>query len=237
MKKERIQKVLANIGLASRRKIESWIVEGRIMVNGKRAELGQCISLKDNVTFNGKRIFFEKRMPEKKRLIMYNKPVGLICTRDDPEGRSTVFDDLPPIQQGRWIHIGRLDLNTSGLMLFTNDGELANRLTHPSSHIEREYAVRIHGRVTPEITKKLVNGVALEDGRARFEDIVEAGGEGENQWFYVVVAEGRNRLVRRLWESQGLDVSKLKRVRFGPVILPKSLRRGAWMELDPEVFQ
>ena len=172
------------------------------------------------------------------RVLIYLKPVGEVSTRKDPEGRPTVFDIMPSIQEGRWVNVGRLDINTSGLLLFTNDGELANRLMHPSSMIEREYAVRVLSNVDAKMTERLVNGVELEDGKARFEDIVDVGGEGKNRWFHVVVVEGRHRLVRRLWESQeGVKVSRLIRVRFGPIVLPKSLPRGSFRDLEPSEIQ
>lgn len=164
-------------------------------------------------------------------MLIYNKPEGEACTRSDPQGHQTVFESLPPIEGGRWINVGRLDINTSGLLLFTNNGGLANQLMHPSANIEREYAVRVLGQITPAMVKHLVDGVMLDNGKARFEDIVDAGGEGANHWFYVLVMSGRNRMVRRLWESQGCKVSRLIRVRFGPIFLPKSLRHGDWLEL------
>ncbi len=237
MKTEKIQKVLARAGYGSRRQIEIWIQEGKISVNGEIAKIGARVSAKDQLAIDGEPC---RRVSHavKSRVIIYHKPVGVICTRSDPEGRETVFDALPPIREGRWVNIGRLDINTSGLLLFTNDGELANQLMHPSAQVEREYAVRVLGDVTPDITKRLTQGVNLEDGKARFEDLVEAGGDGAaNRWFHVVVVEGRNRVVRRLWESQNLKVSRLKRVRFGPVFLPKSLRPGAWLELNNEQIQ
>lgn len=230
MSKERIQKILARAGYGSRREIEKLISSGRITVNQRVAKLGDRISEDDSVSID------EKLCPitsqEKIRVLLYHKPVGEVCTRKDPEGRPTVFNALPRLSHSRWINIGRLDINTSGLLLFTNDGELANRLMHPSSMVEREYAVRVLGTVNADTTKRLAHGVKLEDGQARFEDIVDVGGDGKNHWFHVVVVEGRNRLVRRLWESQGVTVSRLIRVRFGPITLPKSLSRGAWMELE-----
>lgn len=233
MSSEKIQKVLAHAGLGSRRQIETWIKEGRIIVNGEVAQLGARITKKDTVLVDGERFHFPESK-EQTRLIMYHKPVGEICTRSDPEGRPTVFSHLPKLSVGRWIGVGRLDFNTSGLMLFTNDGELANRLMHPSSGFAREYAVRVLGKVTSEMLQRLVKGVMLEDGKARFEDIVDSGGRGANHWYHVVVMEGRTRLVRRLWESQGVQVSRLKRVRFGPIFLDAKLRQGEWAELDPE---
>lgn len=231
MTKERIQKILAQAGYGSRRAIEALITEGRIKVNRRVAKLGDRISSKDHVTIDNKPCQLSSE-PLQTRVLLYHKPVGEVCTRSDPENRPTVFQSLPKIREGRWISIGRLDINTSGLLLFTNDGELANQLMHPSSLIQREYAVRIIGNVDAEMIKRLVNGVKLEDGRARFEDVVDVGGEGANRWFHVVVMEGRNRLVRRLWESQGVKVSRLIRVRFGSVVLPKSLPRGQWVELE-----
>jgi len=227
---EKIQKVLSRVGIASRRSIEAWIKDGRISVNGKLAKIGQRVTEKDRISVDGEPVFVDSEK-EATRVILYHKPAGEISTRSDPEGRPTVFDALPKLFQGRWISVGRLDINTSGLLLFTNDGELANRLMHPSNGLEREYAVRVLGIVTNEILDRLVKGVRLEDGNARFEDIVVSGGKGANRWYHVVVMEGRNRLVRRLWESQGLKVSRLKRVRFGPIFLEASLRQGHWREL------
>ncbi len=234
MKTEKIQKVLARAGYGSRRKIEEWIKQGRVSVNGELATIGGRVSRKDKIYLDDE--YCEKAcLPLPTRVLIYHKPVEVITTRDDPEGRETVFDSLPPINDGRWINVGRLDYNTSGLLLFTNDGELANRLTHPSFQLEREYAVRVMGRVSEEMLYRLTHGIELEDGEARFEHIVDSGlGEGINHWYHLVVTEGRNRVVRRLWESQGVKVNRLKRVRFGPVFLPKSLRSGSWLELEPE---
>lgn len=226
---EKLQKVLAAAGLASRREIERWIADGRISVNGKEAKLGLRVTHEDSIKVDGRIIELDSQ--KETRVILYNKPEGEICTRDDPEGRPTVFDHLPNIRGGRWICIGRLDYNTSGLLLFTNNGELAHKLMHPSAAIEREYAVRIFGPVTSETVKTLTKGVELDDGMARFEDVVHSGGQGSNQWFHVVVTEGRNRVVRRLWESQDLVVSRLKRVRFGPVILGSMPKQGHCVEL------
>lgn len=228
---EKLQKVLSRAGIASRRAIEAWIADGRISVNGKLAKIGQRVTEKDRIAVDGERVSIDSEK-EATRTILYHKPAGEICTRSDPEGRPTVFDALPKLFQGRWISVGRLDVNTSGLLLFTNDGELANRLMHPSGGIAREYAVRVLGIVTEKILNRLVEGVRLEDGNARFEEVIDSGGKGANHWYHVVVMEGRNRLVRRLWESQGLKVSRLKRVRFGPVFLEASLRPGHWRELD-----
>ena len=229
---EKLQKVLARIGVGSRRDVEAWISEGRIKVNAKVATLGQRVDLHDAITVDGKVIKREEASETVRRVIIYNKPDGEICTRDDPEGRPTVFDRLPRPREGRWINVGRLDINTTGLLMFTTDGELANRLMHPSFEMDREYAVRVRGEVDDDMLLRLKNGVILEDGPARFTDIQQApGGEGFNHWYHCVVMEGRNREVRRLWESQGLVVSRLKRVRFGPVFLNSDLPMGRWREL------
>ncbi|HXQ99252.1 MAG TPA: pseudouridine synthase [Pseudomonas sp.] len=230
---EKLQKVLARIGVGSRRDVEAWIGEGRIKVNGVQASLGQRVDLHDAITVDGRVIRREEAAETVRRVIMYNKPDGEICTRDDPEGRPTVFDRLPRPKEGRWINIGRLDINTTGLLMFTTDGELANRLMHPSFEMDREYAVRVRGEVDDDMLLRLKNGVILEDGPARFTDIQQApGGEGFNHWYHCVVMEGRNREVRRLWESQGLVVSRLKRVRFGPVFLNSDLPMGRWREMS-----
>ena len=227
---ERLQKALARQGLGSRRQIESWITEGRIHVNGEKATLGVRIQTGDQVALDGRAVHLKEQ--GNRRVIAYNKPEGEVCTRTDPEGRPTVFDRLPKIAGERWIAIGRLDINTSGLLLFTTDGELANRLMHPSHQIEREYAVRVFGEVTEQKVKNLFEGVELEDGPARFTDIVDSANEGINRWFHVCILEGRNREVRRLWESQDLTVSRLKRVRYGSTIIPDHLRQGRWIELE-----
>ena len=230
---EKLQKVLARIGVGSRRDVEAWIGEGRIKVNGVAATLGQRVDLHDAISVDGRLIKREESAESVRRVIMYNKPDGEICTRDDPEGRPTVFDRLPRPKEGRWINVGRLDINTTGLLLFTTDGELANRLMHPSFEMDREYAVRVRGEVDDDMIARLKEGVVLEDGPARFTDIqVAPGGEGFNHWYHCVVMEGRNREVRRLWESQGLVVSRLKRVRFGPVFLNSDLPMGRWREMS-----
>lgn len=229
---EKLQKVLARMGLASRREVEDWIAAGRVKVNGAVASLGQRVDLHDAIALDGRLLKREEAAEVVRRVLIYNKPDGEICTRDDPEGRPTVFDRLPRPKDGRWINIGRLDINTTGLLLFTTDGELANRLMHPSYEMDREYAVRVRGEVTEEMIERLKTGVMLEDGPARFTDIQEApGGEGFNHWYHCVVMEGRNREVRRLWESQGLVVSRLKRVRFGPVFMTSDLPMGRWREM------
>ncbi|HSW93105.1 MAG TPA: pseudouridine synthase [Gammaproteobacteria bacterium] len=228
---EKIQKVLANAGLGSRREVEEWLREGRISVNGLMAKLGDRMTGDDNVRVDGRDVNLVKSATQKSRVILYHKPEGEICSRHDPEGRRTVFDRLPMLRNGRWISVGRLDYNTSGVLLLTNNGDLANRLMHPSSEIEREYAVRIKGQVTTDMLKKLKTGVRLEDGPAQFDEIMDAGGEGSNHWYHVLVREGRNRMVRRLWESQHVMVSRLIRVRFGHITLPRLLRPGKWAEL------
>ncbi len=233
---EKIQKVLANAGLNSRRQIENWLREGRISVNGQIAKLGDRMTLTDTVKVDGRIIHLTKSASQSTRVLLYHKPEGEMCTRSDPEGRPTVFDNLPSIRNGRWISIGRLDFNTSGLLLLTNDGEFANKLMHPSSHIEREYAIRIQGTLSQPMIQKLIKGVELEDGFAQFDQITDGGGEGTNHWYNVVINQGRNRIVRRLFESQGFKVSRLMRIRFGALLLPRALRRGQWVELTEEEF-
>ncbi|BAP40883.1 23S rRNA pseudouridine(2605) synthase RluB [Pseudomonas sp. 21LCFQ02] len=232
---EKLQKVLARIGVGSRRDVEAWIGQGRIKVNGVVASLGQRVDLHDAISVDGQLVKREESRENVRRVIMYNKPDGEICTRDDPEGRPTVFDRLPRPKEGRWVNIGRLDINTTGLLMFTTDGELANRLMHPSYEMDREYAVRVRGEVDDDMLLRLKNGVILEDGPARFTDVQKApGGEGFNHWYHCVVMEGRNREVRRLWESQGLVVSRLKRVRYGPVFLNSDLPMGRWREMSQQ---
>ncbi|HFD78934.1 MAG TPA: rRNA pseudouridine synthase [Gammaproteobacteria bacterium] len=229
---ERLQKVLARAGLGSRRQVEDWIREGRVQVNGRPAKLGQKVSGRERILVDGRRVRLAESEPVAGEVIAYHKPVGEVCSRKDPEGRRTVFASLPKPRAGRWISVGRLDINTAGLLLFTTDGELAHRLMHPSQEIEREYAVRILGSVDPAIPERLVQGVELEDGFARFTAVEESGGTGANRWYHVIIKEGRNREVRRLWESQGLTVSRLARVRYGPVILERGLRPGKWRPLS-----
>ena len=234
---EKLQKVLARAGIGSRREMERWIEDGRVQLEGKTAKLGDRAVMGQVIKVDGRIV--DSAETEQVRCLLYHKPVGEVCSRKDPEGRRTVFDSLPKLKSGRWIVIGRLDFNTSGLLLFTTDGELANALMHPSSMIEREYLVRVMGKVTPETIETLKKGVVLDDGPARFTDVVDGGGEGINRWFYVVLMEGRNREVRRLWESQGLTVSRLKRVRYGNVFIPSKLKKGEWLELgnkDVEVL-
>lgn len=230
---EKLQKVLARAGLGSRRELEAAISAGRAEVNGLPAMLGDRVKPSDRLVFDGRPV----TVSETQRLVLiYNKPEGEVCTRDDPEGRPTVFARLPALPEGRWLSVGRLDINTSGLLLFTTDGELANRLMHPSQQIEREYAVRVLGEVTPEMVAQMHAGVMLEDGLARFTDIQCFGGSGSNVWYHVVIMEGRQREVRRLWESQGVVVSRLKRVRYGNVFLDADLRMGQWKTLEQKVI-
>jgi 23S rRNA pseudouridine2605 synthase len=231
---ERIQKLLANAGLGSRRHLEALISEGRIKVNGEVAKLGDRATADDRIEIDGRPVGGKRLSANQRFAIMYNKPEGELVTRNDPEGRKTVFERLPRLPVGRWIAVGRLDVNSAGLLLFTNDGELANRLMHPRTEIAREYAVRVNGEVSDDMVRRLVTGVELDDGPARFEDVVESGGEGSNRWFHLVIMEGRKREVRRLWEAVGATVSRLKRVRYGPIILDSSVKVGQWRELDPE---
>lgn len=228
---ERLQKVLANAGLGSRREIEGWIAEGRVKVDGVVAKLGDRIGTDAQIAIDDRAISAKRLGGTERIVIMYNKPEGEMVSRQDPEGRPTVFASLPRLRSGRWIAVGRLDVNSSGLLLFTTDGELANKLMHPSSVIEREYAVRVHGQVTEAMLKELVKGVELDDGPARFEHVMASGGENANSWFHVVIMEGRKREVRRLWEAVGTTVSRLKRVRYGPVILDSAVKVGTWREL------
>lgn len=227
---ERIQKLLALAGIASRREVERWISEGRITVNGNPAKLGDRASRYDDVRLDGRKLSLEDA-GKTRRVLLYNKPVGEVCTRNDPEGRPTVFDHLPRTKGERWINIGRLDINTSGLLLFTTDGDLANKLMHPSSGVDREYAVRVRGEVDEEMIERLKEGVFLEDGMARFTDVQYFDGEGQNKWYHVVLMEGKNREVRRLWESQNVTVSRLKRVRYGCIFMPSNVPVGTWVEL------
>ena len=234
---ERIQKMLSRAGYGSRREIERWVEEGVILVNGVKATPGQAIEETDQVSLRGQRLRISQRLKADPQVLIYHKKTGEICTRNDPEGRPTVFHSLPKPHSGRWIQVGRLDINTEGLLLFTTDGELANRLMHPSYQIEREYAVRVMGNVTEDMLTALKEGVILEDGPAKFENIVYGGGEGINQWFHVTLHEGRNREVRRLWESVGCKVSRLTRVRYGTVSMPRYLRNGYSETLEPKAMR
>lgn len=231
MSKERIQKALARQGLGSRRQIESWIKEGKIQLNGEVANIGDQVKPGDQVMYSGRKIIIKAADEKFPRVIAYHKPEGEVCSRSDPEGRPTIFENLPGLKHSRWVAVGRLDLNTSGLILLTDNGELANRLMHPSNTIEREYAVRTLGVATDEMLHRLTHGVELEDGKARFEEVVDSGGQGVNHWYHVVLMEGRNREVRRMWEAVGLKVSRLMRVRYGSVVLNKSQRPGKSREL------
>lgn len=231
MSPQRLQKALARAGLGSRRKIETWIRDGKITINGRPAALGDQVNQKDVIVVNGRRVHWPAHSPL--RVIAYHKPVGQVCTRQDPEGRPTIFNALPRLKTGRWIQVGRLDINTSGLLLLTNDGDLANCLMHPSAGIEREYAVRVLGDVNDNMIKRLLQGVMLEDGPAAFSHISQRGGGGANRWFHVVLKEGRKNEVRRLWTSQGVTVNRLIRIRFGIIRLEKTLHPGQWRDLTP----
>lgn len=228
----KLQKALADAGLGSRREIEGWIAAGRLSVNGEPAHLGQRISLRDKVKLGGRLVNLHAAasLP---RVLLYHKPEGEIVSREDPQGRPNVFNALPRLRGGRWIAIGRLDINSCGLMLFTTDGSLANRLMHPRYGIDREYAVRVLGDLDEAAQARLLQGIELEDGPARFLRLQAAGGEGANRWFNVNLAEGRNREVRRMFEAVGVTVSRLMRIRYGPVSLPTNLRRGQCRELEP----
>jgi 23S rRNA pseudouridine2605 synthase len=233
---EKLQKVLARAGKGSRREMETFISAGRISVDGKTAFLGDRIEGSEQIRLDGHIVKLKPKEDDLCRVIMYNKPEGEMCTRKDPEGRPTVFDRLPPLENSRWVAVGRLDINTSGMLLFTTDGELANRLMHPSQKVEREYAVRVFGDVNEAMLQTLRAGVKLEDGPAKFQKITYKGGEGRNHWFHVVLSEGRNREVRRLWESQEVQVSRLIRVRYGDMEMKRQLPNGGWTELAlPEV--
>jgi 23S rRNA pseudouridine2605 synthase len=229
---ERIQKVLARGGIGSRREIERWIEEGRLKLNGATVSLGTRIKTGDYLQVNDRVVLWEKFTIQPTRVLLYHKPTGEVVTRRDPEGRPVVFTQLPSLVASRWIAVGRLDINTSGLLLVTNNGELANKLMHPSTQVEREYAVRLLGEIPDAAMTRLKQGVELEDGLAKFDDIRFYAGEGANKWYYVTVKEGRNRLVRRLWESQDIVVSRLMRVRYGPVVLPERLKAHSFHELD-----
>jgi len=227
----KLHKLLAQAGLGSRREMEELIAAGQATINGKVASIGDRVGPGDIVRVGKRTIHFKsaERLP---RVMLYHKPEGEIVSRDDPKSRPSAFDKLPQLRSSKWISIGRLDYNTSGLLIFTTDGELANRLMHPRFEVEREYAVRIMGRLTPEIVKLLTTGVELEDGMAKFDCLSDEGGEGSNHWYRVILKEGRNREVRRMFETVGMTVSRLMRVRFGPINLPPRLKRGKWMELN-----
>jgi 23S rRNA pseudouridine2605 synthase len=226
----KLHKVLAQAGVGSRREMEQLIAEGRITVNGEPAHTGQRIGRGDQIKVNGKPVRL-RIAPPPARLLAYHKPAGEIVTHDDPQQRPTVFRRLPRLHQGKWQSVGRLDINTEGLLLFTNSGELANQLMHPRFGVQREYAVRVLGRLADEARQGLLDGVEIDGQAARFESVVDGGGEGLNHWYRVVITEGRNREVRRLFDAVGLTVSRLIRIRYGSVVLPRGLRRGAWVEL------
>lgn len=230
---QKLQKVLAQAGLGSRRDMEELIKSGRVTVNGQVAELGMRVSPQDTIRANGRLLKLRSadRLP---RVMLYHKPEGEIVSRNDPEGRTSVFDRIPILASSWWVSVGRLDFNTSGLLIFTTSGDLANRLTHPRFEVEREYAVRLLGELTPEQITQLKTGIELEDGLAKFDAIMEQGGEGSNHWYRVIIREGRNREVRRLFEAVGMMVSRLMRVRFGAINLPTRLKRGQWVELGSQ---
>ena len=234
---EKLQKVLARCGVGSRREMETYIASNRVSINGKVAKLGDRVEGTETIRVDGHIVEVRAQQDEICRVLMYNKPEGEMCTRKDPQGRPTVYDRLPQLKNSRWIGIGRLDVNTSGLLLFTNDGELANRLMHPSYEIEREYSVRVFGEVQSEHLRNLTQGVELEDGLAKFDKIKAENrydDESKNRWFNVSLKEGRNREVRRLWASQDLTVSRLVRVRYSEINLDRRLIQGGWKELSLE---
>lgn len=229
---QKLQKILAGAGLGSRREMEAWIRAGRVTVNGAKAQLGARVGPGDTVRVDGRPL----RFPEQEslpRVLLYHKPEGEIVSRDDPQGRPSVFDKLPPLRGAKWLAVGRLDFNTGGLLLVTTSGDLANRMMHPKYELAREYAVRVRGRISDDQIARLRHGVRLNDGVARCDSVEFQGGEGANRWYRVVVREGRNRIVRRMFEALGLTLSRLMRIRFGPVSLPPRLKRGQHVELPP----
>lgn len=233
---QKLQKVLAQAGLGSRRDMEGWIEEGRVTVNGKVAGIGTRVGPDDLVKV-GRRIVRWTAVEQLPRVLLYHKPEGEIVSRDDPEGRTSVFSALPRLRGAKWLAVGRLDYNTCGLLIFTTSGDIANRISHPRFEVEREYAVRIMGQLTPEQMLRLKTGIKLADGVARCESIADEGGEGANHWYRLVLKEGRNRIVRRMFEALGMTVSRLMRVRFGNIALPARLKRGQCLELTPQETQ
>ncbi len=232
---ERLQKLIANAGYGSRRWAERLIEQGRISINNKEAMLGDKATIADKVTIDGRFIDLKRYSEEETKVLMLNKQAGVICSNKDEEGRKSVFDFLP--ENTRWVMVGRLDLNSAGLLLFTNNGELANKLMHPSSEIDREYAVRVLGRVSDEDIKQLISGIELEDGFAKFHKVTLGGGDGANRWYHVVVREGRKREVRRLWEALDFKVSRLIRTRFSDIRMPDNLRANQSELLKPKQVQ
>ena len=229
---QKLQKVLAQAGLGSRRAMEELVRAGRVTVNGEPAHIGARVGSSDVIRVEG-RLVRAPKLQRGPRVLLYHKPEGEIVSRDDPAGRASVFDRLPPLRGARWLAVGRLDYNTSGLLVLTSDGELANRMMHPRYGLEREYAVRVRGKLSGDQIARLRAGIELGDGKAHCESVAEGGGEGANRWYHIVIREGRNRVVRRLFEALGLAVSRLMRVRFGPVVLPPRLKRGQYLELPP----
>lgn len=232
---QKLHKLLAQAGLGSRRLMETWIEAGRVTVNGKAAGIGARIGLEDRVQVDGRDVRLARSAgAQTPRVLIYHKPEGEIVTRDDPQGRETVFDRLPHLRGARWLSIGRLDVSTSGLLLFTTSGALANHMMHPRYELEREYAARVFGRLSEAQMRELRDGVQLIDGMARCAKLEDEGGEGANHWYRLTMTEGRNRVVRRLFEAVGFTVSRLIRVRFGPVQLPPRLKRGQFVEMKPD---
>ena len=235
---EKLQKVLARAGFGSRRQIEEWISAGRVSVNRKTATIGDRVTSDDHIELDGRLVKSQVLFGQNfQRVLLYHKDIGSVCSRSDPDHHKTVFKDFPPLHKGRWVTVGRLDINTSGLLLVTNDGDLANRLMHPSYKMEREYLVRVLGNVNQTDISALKQGIQLEDGLAKFLDIEEMRSEGSNKWFRVVLGEGRKRVVRRAWEALGYQVSRLTRIRFGPVKLPRGLRRGTWRDMPQPMLK
>lgn len=237
---EKLHKALAHAGYGSRRQLEQWIKDGRITVNGKRAELGIRVSVQDKITVDGKPVRLSNNHHQQIKMLAYHKPEGEVCTRSDPQGRKTVFENLPSISDGRWVSVGRLDINTSGLLLFTNNGDLANKLMHPSTGLEREYLARVRGTVKQSTIQQLTTkGIELDGRAAAFDrvEMLEPGEEGSNHWYRVVIREGRYREVRRLWEAAGHPVSRLKRIRYGTIKLSSDLRKGKINKIAPMQLQ